>query len=154
MMLFLHPLYPTVKFDARAVTAIIKEQYKKAGVTPDELKWRGCYSYRRECCRENASEVISSVSEFAGDFIAAQAGSELESYLSGKGAGADVISENEGKCTANVDIGGGTTNISVFVNGSCVETCCLNIGGRLVRKVTTMVFYIIVVIKFCAAQMT
>lgn len=44
----------------------------------------------------------------------------LNLIFSGKGAGADVISENEGKCTANVDIGGGTTNISVFVNGSCV----------------------------------
>ena len=108
------PLLPDGKIDARAVTEIIKEQYKKAGVTPDELK---------------CGAVI-----VTGDFIAAQAGSELESYLSGKGAGADVISENEGKCTANVDIGGGTTNISVFVNGSCVETCCLNIGGRLVRK--------------------
>lgn len=142
------PLLPDGKIDARAVTAIIKEQYKKAGVTPDELKCGAVIVTGESACRENASEVISSVSEFAGDFIAAQAGSELESYLSGKGAGADVISENEGKCTANVDIGGGTTNISVFVNGSCVETCCLNIGGRLVRKVTTMVFYIIVVIKF------
>lgn len=128
------PLLPDGKIDARAVTAIIKEQYKKAGVTPDELKCGAVIVTGESACRENASEVISSVSEFAGDFIAAQAGSELESYLSGKGAGADVISENEGKCTANVDIGGGTTNISVFVNGSCVETCCLNIGGRLVRK--------------------
>lgn len=128
------PLLPDGKIDASAVTAIIKEQYKKAGVTPDELKCGAVIVTGESACRENASEVISSVSEFAGDFIAAQAGSELESYLSGKGAGADVISENEGKCTANVDIGGGTTNISVFVNGSCVETCCLNIGGRLVRK--------------------
>lgn len=128
------PLLPDGKIDARAVTEIIKEQYKKVGVTPDELKCGAVIVTGESACRENASEVISSVSEFAGDFIAAQAGSELESYLSGKGAGADVISENEGKCTANVDIGGGTTNISVFVNGSCVETCCLNIGGRLVRK--------------------
>ena len=32
------PLLPDGKIDARAVIAIIKEQYKKAGVTPDELK--------------------------------------------------------------------------------------------------------------------
>ena len=97
------PLLPDGKIDASAVTAIIKEQYKKAGVTPDELKCGAVIVTGESACRENASEVISSVSEFAGDFIAAQAGSELESYLSGKGAGADVISENEGKCTANVD---------------------------------------------------
>ena len=109
---------------------LLKNNIKKAGVTPDELKCGAVIVTGESASRENASEVISSVSEFAGDFIAAQAGSELESYLSGKGAGADVISENEGKCTANVDIGGGTTNISVFVNGSCVETCCLNIGRQ------------------------
>ena len=86
------PLLPDGKIDARAVTEIIKEQYKKAGVTPDELKCGAVIVTGESACRENASEVISSVSEFAGDFIAAQAGSELESYLSGKGAGADVIS--------------------------------------------------------------
>lgn len=35
--------------------------------------------------------------------------------------------------TANIDIGGGTTNISVFSNGEIIDDCCLNIGGRLIK---------------------
>ena len=66
------PLLPDGKIDARAVTAIIKEQYKKAGVTPDELKCGAVIVTGESASRENASEVISSVSEFAGDFIAAR----------------------------------------------------------------------------------
>lgn len=56
--------------------------------------------------------MLADIAEYSGNFIAAQAGSQLESYLSGKGAGADKFSEQSGMVTANIDIGGGTTNIS------------------------------------------
>ncbi len=34
---------------------------------------------------------------------------------------------------ANLDIGGGTTNICIFENGKVIDTACLDIGGRLIR---------------------
>ncbi len=34
---------------------------------------------------------------------------------------------------ANLDIGGGTTNICFFENGHMLDTACLDIGGRLVQ---------------------
>ena len=53
------PLLSDGKIDAHTVTAIIKEQYKKAGVTPDELKCGAVIVTGESACRENASEVIS-----------------------------------------------------------------------------------------------
>ena len=65
------PLLPDGKIDARAGTEIIKEQYKKAGVTPDELKCGADIVTGESACRENASEVISPESDLPGNNIAA-----------------------------------------------------------------------------------
>lgn len=59
--------------------------------------------------------VLEMLSDMAGDFVVATAGPDLESVLSGKGAGADRISEEERICVANVDIGGGTSNIGILL---------------------------------------
>lgn len=120
--------------DGKAVARIIAEEYKKAGVSKNQLKSGAVIITGESSKKENAGQVINDISELAGSFVAAQAGSELESYLAGKGAGADILSESGGLTVANIDIGGGTTNISVFENGECVDDCCLNIGGRLIKK--------------------
>ena len=42
---------------------------------------------------------------------------DLESVLSAKGAGSDRISEEKREVVANIDIGGGTSNIAFFQKG-------------------------------------
>lgn len=128
------PLLGNGEIDGKKVAAIIADEYKTAGISPHDLKSGAVIVTGESACKGNASYVLHEISELAGDFIAAQAGSELESYLSGKGSSADVISRKTGKLTANIDIGGGTTNISLFENGKCLDTCCLNIGGRQIKR--------------------
>jgi len=42
--------------------------------------------------------------------------------------------EYQKRCiVANLDIGGGTTNISVFKNGEIIDVSCLDIGGQLIK---------------------
>ena len=53
--------------------------------------------------------------------------------LSARGAGADRLSEEARTAVANLDVGGGTTNIAVFDKGKLAGVCCLDIGGRLIR---------------------
>lgn len=126
------PLDGKGNIDGKAVALIIEKEYKSARVDRSDLKSGAVIITGESSKKENAKQVLQDIAEFSGDFVAAQAGTELESFLSGKGAGADVISADTGRITANIDIGGGTTNISVFKNGECVDDCCLNIGGRLV----------------------
>lgn len=130
---YLTPLDCEGNIDGKAVAEIIAREYKKAGVTKSELKSGAVIVTGESSKKKNACTVLQDVSELSGDFVAAQAGAELESFLAGKGAGADEISKETGKITANIDIGGGTTNISVFYDGECVDESCLNIGGRAVR---------------------
>lgn len=67
-----------------------------------------------------------------GNFVVTTAGPDLESIISGRGAGAETYSEQENCTVANFDIGGGTTNLSVFRCGELVDKTCLDIGGRLI----------------------
>ena len=129
------PLLADGDIDGKAVAAILEREYKAAGLTPADLKSGAVIVTGESACKGNAAHVLQEISALAGSFVAAQAGSELESYLSGKGAGADRISAETGKRVANIDIGGGTTNISLFQDGECIDTCCLHIGGRLVKRV-------------------
>ena len=69
----------------------------------------------------------------AGDFVVATAGPDLESVLSAKGAGTNRMSKEDRNTIANIDVGGGTSNIAVFHNGDLIATSCLDIGGRLVK---------------------
>jgi ethanolamine utilization protein EutA len=83
--------------------------------------------------KENARAVLENLSEFAGDFVVATAGPDLESVLAAKGAGAVEFSERTGKIVLHMDIGGGTSNLALIADGKIIATGCLNVGGRLLK---------------------
>jgi len=83
--------------------------------------------------KENAKAVLSALSDYAGDFVVATAGPDLESVLAAKGAGADTFSAETGKTVLHMDIGGGTSNLALIRDGKVVETGCMNVGGRLLK---------------------
>ncbi len=119
--------------DGAKVAKILEAEYKKANISPDDLSTGAVIITGESVRRRNAKEVTRAISEFAGDFVVAAAGADLESVLSGKGSGACTLSYEKSTLVANLDIGGGTTNISLFENGNVVDTACINIGGRLIR---------------------
>lgn len=127
------PLDPAGQIDAEGVGAIVENEYRKAGVQKEDFKSGAVIITGESAKKENARRVLQQTASASGDFVTANAGAALESFLSGKGAGADIKSRQSGRITANIDIGGGTTNISVFQDGEFVDEACLNIGGRLVR---------------------
>jgi ethanolamine utilization protein EutA len=77
--------------------------------------------------------VLRNLSDYAGDFVVATAGPDLESVLAAKGAGAVEYSAKTGKRVLHFDIGGGTSNFCLIEDGKIVRTGCLNVGGRLVK---------------------
>src|SRR5699024_9070364 len=81
----------------------------------------------------NARDTIMEIADQLGDFVVATAGPHLESVIAGHGSGAAEYSKQKGARVLNIDIGGGTSNYSVFVAGELRDTSCLNIGGRLIE---------------------
>lgn len=140
--IYFTPLRSATEIDAEAVKQIVREEYRAAGITPEELKTGAVIITGETARKENANEVLSALSDLAGDFVVATAGPDLESVLSGRGAGADVLSHDRRITVANLDIGGGTTNIALYEKGTLRGTCCLDVGGRLIKVEDGRISYI------------
>lgn len=119
--------------DGAALRSIIAKEYEKAGINPQRIDTGAIIITGETAKKENASEIIHSLADYAGDFVVATAGPDLESVIAGKGSGAEALSKQLHACIANIDIGGGTTNIAYFDHGKCIGTACLNVGGRLLE---------------------
>ena len=125
------PLLDRRIIDVNKVRDIVEAEYKNAGFTPGDLSAGAVIITGETARKENSEAVLRTLSGLAGDFVVATAGSDLESILAGRGAGTAQMSQTRyGRALANLDIGGGTTNTAVFVDGEPVDTSCLDIGGR------------------------
>lgn len=142
--IYFTPLLDQTRIDFGKVREIVEREYEKAGVRKEEIDTGAVIITGETARKENASEVIHTLSGFAGDFVVATAGPDLESVISGKGAGTDLYSKEHHLTAVNIDIGGGTSNLAVFKRGDTVDTGCLDIGGRLVKidKDTGRITYI------------
>ena len=126
------PLTSPTRIDGQQVRTLIKGEYQRAGVLPDQVQTGAVIITGETARKENAAEVLNSLSDLAGEFVVATAGPALEGIIAGKGANAAQVSKDRGAVVANLDMGGGTTNIAVFKNGDVIDTACLDIGGRLI----------------------
>lgn len=127
------PLVTQREIDADKIKSIIQGEYEKAEISPDQVQTGAIIITGETARKENAREILHSLSGFAGEFVVATAGPALEGIIAGKGANAAEESKKRGAVVLNLDIGGGTTNIAVFKNGDVIDTSCLDIGGRLIR---------------------
>ena len=131
--IFFTPLLEGDLVDAPAIRAIVEAEYQKAGVSRGNVDTGAIIITGETSRKENARAVLHALSEFAGDFVVATAGPDLESILAAKGAGADRFAESTGKPVLHMDIGGGTSNLAWFADGKLYKTGCMNVGGRLVK---------------------
>ena len=127
------PLLSESLVDGDGVRAIVESEYRAAGIRREDVDTGAIIITGETSRKENAKAVLSALSDFAGDFVVATAGPDLESVLAAKGAGADAFSAETGKTVLHMDIGGGTSNLALIRDGKITETGCLNVGGRLLK---------------------
>lgn len=127
------PVLADNRIDMLQIQSFVQEQYEKAGIHKDEIQTGAVIITGETARKDNANEVLLSLSGFAGDFVVATAGPDLESIIAAKGAGAHTYSKEHSTSIVNIDIGGGTSNLAVFASGELTDTGCLDIGGRLIK---------------------
>ena len=127
------PLRSNTEIDETALKEIIEREYKIAGINPDDIDSGAVIITGETARKENAQNISKVLSGYAGEFVVATAGPDLEGIIAGKGSGAAKLSYENNDIVANFDIGGGTTNIAVFSQGEPIDTTCLDLGGRLLR---------------------
>lgn len=135
------PLISPTVIDAKALKNIVEKEYIKGYMTPSSIDTGAIIITGETARKENAHEVLNLLSGFAGDFVVATAGPDLEGILAGKGSGACEYSKEHSATVMNFDMGGGTTNIAVFKSGKLEDTACFDIGGRLIKLDENQVVY-------------
>lgn len=131
------PLQDASHVDGAAIRKIVEAEYAAAGIDRKDIDTGAIIITGETSRKENARRVLEELSGFAGDFVVATAGPDLESILAAKGAGAVQFSEETGKSVLHMDIGGGTANLAFIEKGNIIATGCLNVGGRLIKRSKT-----------------
>lgn len=117
--------------DAPALGTIIDSAYAAANIEPEDIDTGVVILTGEALLRENAKNIALIISMKAGDFVCATAGHHMEAALAAFGSGAVQVSSENKQQILNIDIGGGTTKLSLIVDGRITSTAALHIGGRL-----------------------
>ena len=126
------PFGEGMSIDAGALGTILDQAYADARVTPDDID-TGVVILTGEALRRRNAEAIAAVaSEHAGDLVCASAGHHMEAMLAAYGSGAVRASHRDHSRLLNVDIGGGTTKLTLVDDGRIAATGAFHVGGRLV----------------------
>ena len=127
------PLVGQDRVDGQGIRDIVEREYARAGIRREQVDTGAVIITGETSRKENARAVLEALAEFAGDFVVATAGPDLESVLAARGAGAVDYSREAGSRVLHMDIGGGTANLALIEDGKILKTGCLNVGGRLVK---------------------
>lgn len=127
------PLLNERTIDAAGVRDIVEREYRRSGFDKREIQTGAVIITGETARKENARQVLELLAGFAGDFVVATAGPDLESILAARGALADEYSREKKTRVLHFDIGGGTSNLALYENGELTATGCFDVGGRLIR---------------------
>ncbi len=120
------------KIEAVPLAKLIDESFAAAGLSRDDIDTGAVIITGEAARRENAQKIAELFSAQAGQFVCATAGPRLEALLAAHGSGAVGRSLDEALTLLNIDIGGGTTKVTLIEKGRIAGVTALNIGARLI----------------------
>jgi ethanolamine utilization protein EutA len=139
--ILLTPFTGDWNIEAEPLKALVESTFQKAGLAREDIDTGAVIITGEAARRDNARKIADLFSDEAGRFVCATAGPNLETIMAAHGSGAVLKSREESLTILNIDVGGGTTKVSVIDAGKIRRTSALNIGARLLaydkRKVIT-----------------
>ena len=130
--ILLTPFSGDWNIEAEPLRALIDDTFKEAGLTRNHIDTGAVIITGEAARRDNAGKIAELFADETGKFVCATAGPTLETIMAAHGSGAVLTSREQGLTLLNIDVGGGTTKISVIVEGRIRATTAVNIGARLV----------------------
>jgi ethanolamine utilization protein EutA len=129
--ILLTPYASGTLIDLERLAEFFHAAYREAGLTPDEVDTGAVVITGEALKKENAQPIAELFATESGKFICASAGPNHEALLAAHGSGAVAVSAHERLDVLNVDIGGGTSKISLIRQGVVEQTVAVEIGARL-----------------------
>ncbi len=130
--ILLTPFTGDWNIEAGPLQELVDGTFKEAGLGREEVDTGAVIITGEAARRDNARKITELFSDRSGRFVCATAGPALETIMAAHGSGAVLKSREEGLTVLNIDVGGGTTKVSVIEGGRIRTTTTLNIGARLV----------------------
>lgn len=127
----LTPYKEGTTIDVDSLQDMFDAAYDEAGLTVEDIDTGAVIVTGEAAKKKNAERIANIFSEWAGKFVTASAGPTLESIMAAHGSGAVELSERTDSRVMNVDIGGGTTKITMIESGEISDISCINVGARL-----------------------
>jgi len=132
--IMLTPFLGDGTIDAEALGRFIERCYAEAGIARDEIDSGAVILTGEAIKRRNARAIDELFATEAGKFVCATAGHILECRLAAHGSGAVRLSRERGQCLLHVDVGGGTTKLTLIDRGTVLSAAAFACGGRLLAK--------------------
>ncbi|MSP40610.1 MAG: hypothetical protein EXR70_19150 [Deltaproteobacteria bacterium] len=130
--ILLTPFSGDWNIEAEPLRELVDATFQEAGLSRTDIDTGAVIITGEAARRDNAAKIAELFADESGKFVCATAGPTLETIMAAHGSGAVLESRAHGGALLNIDIGGGTTKISVIENGKILATTALNIGARLV----------------------
>ncbi|MDP2623778.1 MAG: ethanolamine ammonia-lyase reactivating factor EutA, partial [Actinomycetota bacterium] len=118
--------------DTAALQRFFEQAYADAGLATEAIDTGAVILTGTALERANARGVAELFAAEGGKFVCASAGHNLEAILAAHGSGAAALSHRRGDRLLHVDVGGGTSKLSLIQDGDVQETAAIGVGGRLV----------------------
>lgn len=118
--------------DERRLRAVVDQAFADAGIAPDDVDTGAVILTGETTRRRNARAIADMFATRSGRFVCATAGHHMEAVLAAHGSGAVARSERGPSRVLGIDVGGGTTKLSVSESGLVTATAALHVGARLV----------------------
>jgi ethanolamine utilization protein EutA len=130
------PLRDDDRLDEQQVEVLLDAWLAAGAVRREHLFGGGALLTGLTAQKENAAALVRLIRGRLGDALVATADDPcLESWLAFMGSCAGLSRAFPQQPILNLDVGGGTTNLALGVNGEVLHTGCLFVGARHVRVV-------------------
>lgn len=118
--------------DTNRIRLLIEDEYRAAGFAPADIDTGAMVITGEALKKANAENIARMVADWSGRFVCVSAGPMHEGLLAAHGSGSVALSRAQGGTVVNVDIGGGTTKVSVVTDGIITHIESVSVGARLV----------------------
>jgi ethanolamine utilization protein EutA len=130
--IWLTPYHPDGRsIDTGQLKSLFEEAYRIAGIWPRDVDTGAVIITGEALKKENAEQIARMIAAWSGRFITVSAGPNHEALLAAHGSGSVALSASGERTVVNVDIGGGTTKVSVVAGGIVTHVEAFSVGARL-----------------------
>jgi ethanolamine utilization protein EutA len=129
--IMLTPYRSSTLIDTDRLRDFFLGEYAAAGFTADDVDTGAVVITGEALKKENAQPIAEMFQRSSGRFICASAGPNHEALLAAYGSGCVALSAQSAGKVLNVDVGGGTSKLSMIEQGIVLQTVAVNVGSRL-----------------------